>query len=85
LSLGDIKITNLSTWTSPNSGAVYPAGWNFAIPGEGIDLHITPLINDQELRVSFTYWEGAVRIEGTQTGYGYVELTGYRESLRGRM
>lgn len=83
--LEDITITNLSTWTSPNSGAVYPAEWNLAIPGEGIDLHITPLINDQELRVSFTYWEGAVRVEGTQTGYGYVELTGYYESLRGRM
>jgi predicted secreted hydrolase len=72
-------------WTSPNSGAVYPAEWNLAIPGEGIDLYITPLLNDQELRVSFTYWEGAVRVEGTQTGYGYVELTGYYESLRGRM
>lgn len=85
LKLKDIKITNLSTWTSPTSGAVYPAEWNLAIPSEGLDLHITPLINDQELRVSFTYWEGAVRVEGSQTGYGYVELTGYYESLRGRM
>jgi predicted secreted hydrolase len=85
LTLDDIKITNLATWTSPNSGAVYPAEWNLAIPSEGIDLHIIPLLNDQELRVSFTYWEGAVRVEGTQTGYGYVELTGYYESLRGRM
>ncbi len=85
LKLDDIKITNLSAWTSPNSGAVYPAEWNLAIPGAGIDLHITPLINDQELRVSFTYWEGAVRVEGSHTGYGYVELTGYYESLRGRM
>lgn len=85
LLLGDIKITNLATWTSPKSEAVYPAGWKLAIPSEGIDLHITPLLADQELRVSFTYWEGAVRIEGTQTGYGYVELTGYYESMRGRM
>lgn len=84
LSLDDIQITNLAEWTSPHSGAVYPAEWNFAIPSEGIDLHITPLLNDQELRVSFTYWEGAVRVEGTQSGYGYVELTGYQESLRGR-
>lgn len=84
LSLDDIQITNLDTWTSPKSGAIYPAEWNLAIPSEGIDLHITPLLNDQELQVSFTYWEGAVRVEGTQTGYGYVELTGYYESLRGR-
>jgi predicted secreted hydrolase len=84
ISLDDIEITVLDHWTSPHSDAAYPAEWNLTIPSQGIDLHITPLINDQELRVSFTYWEGAVRVEGTQTGYGYVELTGYYESLRGR-
>lgn len=84
LSLNDVEITNLDQWTSPHSEAVYPSEWQFAIPDEGIDLHIKPLLNDQELRVSFTYWEGAVQIEGTQGGYGYVELTGYYESLRGR-
>ncbi|WP_420580943.1 lipocalin-like domain-containing protein [Reichenbachiella sp.] len=78
LGLDDVQITNLSDWTSPHTGATYPAEWNFAVPGEGIDLHITPLLNDQELQVSFTYWEGAVKVEGTQNGYGYVELTGYR-------
>jgi predicted secreted hydrolase len=84
ISLDDIEITNLAYWTSPHSEATYPAEWKLAIPSQGIDLHITPLLNDQELRVSFTYWEGAVRVEGTQTGYGYVELTGYYESLKGR-
>jgi len=84
LSLDDIEITTLDTWTSPKSGAIYPAKWNLKIPDEGIDLNINPLLNDQELQVSFTYWEGAVRIEGTQTGYGYVELTGYAHTIRGR-
>lgn len=84
LGLDDIEITNLDTWISPHSGATYPARWRLAIPDQEIDLEITPLINDQELNVSFVYWEGAVRVEGSQTGYGYVELTGYKESLRGR-
>jgi predicted secreted hydrolase len=84
ISLDDIQITALDHWTSPHSEATYPAEWQLAIPSQDIDLHITPLISDQELRVSFTYWEGAVRVEGTQSGYGYVELTGYFESLRGR-
>jgi predicted secreted hydrolase len=79
-----VKITPLAQWTSPTSGATYPAEWNFAIPGEGIELHLKPLLPQQELRVSFTYWEGAVKIEGTQAGYGYVELTGYYETMRGR-
>ncbi len=84
LSKEEVKITPLAEWASASSGAIYPAEWNFAIPSEGIELHLKPLLPQQELRVSFTYWEGAVRIEGTQTGYGYVELTGYYETMRGR-
>jgi len=85
LALDEVQITKLDTWTSPKSGATYPSEWSFAIPSEGIDLHITPLLNDQELQVSFTYWEGAVKIEGTQSGYGYIELTGYKDSIQGRL
>jgi predicted secreted hydrolase len=84
LSKDEVKIVPLAEWTSASSSATYPAEWNFAIPSEGIELHLKPLLPQQELRVSFTYWEGAVRIEGTQTGYGYVELTGYYETMRGR-
>ncbi len=80
-----VKIEVLDTWQSPESGATYPAAWTFAVPGEGIDLHIEPLLANQELRVSFTYWEGAVEIEGTQQGYGYIEMTGYYSSMQGRI
>ena len=85
LALDEVQITQLDTWTSPKSGAIYPSEWTFTIPGEEIELHITPLLNDQELQVSLTYWEGAVKIEGTQSGYGYVELTGYKDSIQGRL
>jgi predicted secreted hydrolase len=81
----DVEYTPRSTWRSDASGATYPAEWDFAIPKAGIELHLTPLLPQQELQVSFTYWEGAITIEGTQQGYGYVELTGYESSLRGRM
>ncbi len=80
-----VEIIVLKEWQSPQSGAVYPAEWSFAIPGEGIDLRLKPLLPQQELRVSFTYWEGAVEIEGTQKGYGYVEMTGYYSSMQGRL
>ena len=54
----------------------------------GIDLKITPVIEDQEMDLFFQYWEGAVFIEGTINGeniagYGYVELTGYAQSMQG--
>jgi predicted secreted hydrolase len=39
------------------------------------------------MRVSFPYWEGAVKIidsvTGQAIGEGYVELTGYAESMQG--
>ncbi|MDX1522910.1 MAG: lipocalin-like domain-containing protein, partial [Anaerolineae bacterium] len=70
IGLDDITTTVLSTWTSPESGATYPAEWQLTIPAHNIDLHLTPLRANQELNFSFVYWEGAVRVEGSQTGYG---------------
>jgi predicted secreted hydrolase len=52
-------------------------------------LTIEPYLADQELNVSFTYWEGAVRLSGQHGGVavrgdGYVELTGYAASMQGQ-
>lgn len=82
LDLSAFQIEGSGEWRSPRSGARYPARWRVRIPSEALDLGIRPLIADQELDVSFRYWEGAVRIEGTGRGSpirgsGYVELTGY--------
>ena len=46
-------------------------------------LHVKPVMAEQELTLKpVTYWEGAVRVEGTSSGKtvngkGYVELVGY--------
>jgi predicted secreted hydrolase len=74
---GDFSLTALDHWRSPRSGAVYPSRWRLRIPSERLDLKITPLLADQELDVSFRYWEGAVAVTGSLAGQGYVELTGY--------
>lgn len=84
LTLRDFSLESLTTWESPDSGARYPARWRVRVPSEELDLTVTPLLADQELDVSFRYWEGAVGIEGTRRGQtvrgrGYVELTGYDE------
>ena len=89
LSPGQFSIDELGTWRSPHSGATYPAGWHVEVPSSGLSLDIQPLVADQELNVSLTYWEGAVRISGSQngkpvSGYGYVELTGYAGSIAGQ-
>jgi len=82
LSREDFSLTALDRWRSPRSGAVYPSRWRLRIPSEGaegLDLEISPLLADQELDVSFRYWEGAVAISGNAEGRGYVEMTGYTE------
>jgi predicted secreted hydrolase len=82
----DFQIDVTATWSSPHSGAVYPAGWQVKIADLDLILQITPRMADQELRLSFTYWEGAVEFSGSQggenlRGSGYIELTGYGQSL----
>ena len=78
----DVTVTPTGRWTSPMDGASYPSGWRIAVPGAGLDLDVTPVLEDQELDLAFRYWEGAVRVSGTAAGRtlagrGYVELTGY--------
>jgi len=82
LSARDVEVTVLDHWTSPVDGAPYPSGWRLQAPDRGIDLRLDPVVRDQEMNLSFRYWEGAVRVEGAGpegpvTGRGFVELTGY--------
>ncbi len=78
----DFELTALDQWTSPDTGIVYPSGWQVSFPEYDIELTIQPLIEDQEMDVAFTYYEGSTLIQGsvngeTVRGRGYVELTGY--------
>ncbi len=80
----DFSLTPTGQWTSPDTGTVYPSGWRVSFPQHEIDLTIEPLIDDQEMDVAFSYYEGATIVRGTMngepvTGRGYVELTGYGE------
>ena len=99
LSRDDVRIEVLRRWTSPDTGATYPSRWRLAVPSEGLDLAVEPWLEAQEMRTSFVYWEGAVRVSDAAapdsdagrrrpvgprvTGHGYVELTGYAGSMQG--
>ena len=94
LSRDDAAVTVISHWTSPVSGARYPAQWRVTVPSLQLDVLVIPLMANQELATrrstQVTYWEGAVRISGTAqgravTGQGYVELTGYAERFTERL
>ena len=81
----DFSIEVLDRWASPRDGSRYPSRWRVRIPRHSLDLEVRPVLADQELRLSFRYWEGAVDVlpwsssdrDAAPAGRGYVELTGY--------
>jgi len=84
----DFNLEVVATWKSEASGATYPAAWTLRVPSLNLQLQIEPLLADQELNLSYAYWEGAVSVVGRQNGVeklgkGYVELTGYSGSMGG--
>jgi predicted secreted hydrolase len=88
LSEWELEVTD--SWTSPETGAVYPAAWRLRLPGLDLELEGRSLLADQELRLSTVYWEGAVSFSGAWEGQpisaaGYVEMTGYYETMEGRL
>ena len=83
LSPAHFMIDVKKTWQSPDKKAIYPSEWRLQIPSGTLELDVEPLLEDQEWRHAFRYWEGAVSLRGRRgprrvTGVGYAELTGYR-------
>jgi len=75
----DIDVTD--HWKSAD-GARYPSGWRLRVPSRALDVTVHPVLEDQELRTSPRYFEGAVDVSGARDGRplrgrGYVELVGY--------
>lgn len=88
LERNDVELEVLDTWDSPEGGA-YPSRWRLTVPDQDLELEIVPVMANQELFTTVRYWEGAVDVTGTArgkpiAGVGYVELTGYAESLADR-
>lgn len=84
----DFELHALGEWRSPRTGITYPAGWRVLFPAHEIELMIEPLVADQEMDVTFIYYEGATRVQAQVAdqkvgGVGYVELTGYSDVAGG--
>ena len=81
----DISITLLGVWVSPETGVEYPSGWRVEVAPLGLDLELTPFVEQAEFAsgvIKVSYWEGAVSVAGQRegqpvTGWGFVELVGY--------
>ena len=92
LKQADFQVSPVDFWTSPQTKACYPMGWEMTIPSLGLKLAVTPAMRDHEILASAStgvdYWEGPVRVSGSMndqavSGKGYVELVGYVQSVGG--
>jgi len=77
--IAETKIEVLGRWRSPDTDALYPAGWHIVIPKWNLDVVIVPTFSDQEFRfIGIAYWEGSCAVLGKPAnGRAYVELVGY--------
>jgi predicted secreted hydrolase len=82
----DIGVETGPTWTSPATGATYPAGWTVRLPADELEIRLAPTVPQQELDTRATtgvvYWEGSQVVTARRAGMAlggqaYVELTGY--------
>ncbi|MFZ2172005.1 MAG: lipocalin family protein [Methylococcaceae bacterium] len=81
LSHSDFTLTPGAKWISPRSGIAYPIEWNIKIPKKNIAITTRSIIDNNEFDATVTtyntYWEGAVDVKGTNTGRGFMELSGH--------
>jgi predicted secreted hydrolase len=82
LKRSDFRLQPLDSWTSPRTGARYPVRWRISVPSLGVTLECRAVLDDQELAMETSYWEGAVAYSGSASGVGYLEMTGYAKPVR---
>jgi predicted secreted hydrolase len=66
------------TWTSSNSNITYPIAWAIDIPKKNINITIQSINKNNEFDATLTsyniYWKGPVKVQGSHTGLGFMEL-----------
>jgi predicted secreted hydrolase len=82
-----VRFTPLRHWTSPATGTRYPVQWRMDTPVGRFEVRA--LMDAQEFdgrnSTGTLYWEGLSELldeQGRRIGRGYLEMTGYAESLR---
>ncbi|MBD9389865.1 iron ABC transporter permease [Agrobacterium sp. AGB01] len=75
LASGDVSFEPLRS--ADVNGKSIPVEWRMRIPSRGLDI-TTKALNDQAwMATSTPYWEGPITFEGSASGRGYLEMTGY--------
>jgi predicted secreted hydrolase len=58
-------------------GRKLPTTWQISIPTLALSIECVPLNAKSWMGASVPYWEGPIRFEGSHSGVGYLEMTGY--------
>ena len=72
---GAVTVTPLATHEV--AGREIPVRWRIEMPARDLAIETEPVNPDAWMGTAFPYWEGPIRISGTHTGVGYLEMTGY--------
>lgn len=72
---GDLTVTPVST--ASVAGRTVPVVWHLALPAKELAITVTAINDTAWVDGRFPYWEGPVRISGSTSGIGYLEMTGY--------
>lgn len=59
------------------NGRDVPTGWTARLDERGLDVTVSALNPQSWMDTSIPYWEGPIVVEGSHTGRGYLEMTGY--------
>ena len=59
------------------AGRDVPVRWQVQVPAKGVLVEVSAVNRDAWMATSVPYWEGPVRVSGSGTGRGYLEMTGY--------
>ncbi len=81
----DFMLTPGAKWTSAKTGVAFPIEWKVNIPDKNIDISLRSIVKNNEFDARSSagniYWEGALSIQGSQVGQGFMHLQGYSAKL----
>ncbi|KGO98974.1 lipocalin-like domain-containing protein [Novilysobacter defluvii] len=75
LEAGDVRLEAIAQATVADRDV--PIHWTLAIPAQDFEVEVSALNPDAWMELGTPYWEGPVRVRGSASGVGYLEMTGY--------
>ncbi|RRW39600.1 iron ABC transporter permease [Pseudomonas luteola] len=59
------------------AGRKIPTRWSLSLIKRGLNIEVSAINPNAWMDLGTPYWEGPVRVQGSETGIGYLEMTGY--------